>query len=67
MYYDLNPLCLMASKTRTAADTETFKESIFPCMGILIIALAACNQKELSPAASVPMTIAEALVKSADW
>ena len=33
-------LCLTASNTTTAAAFETFIESIFPCIGIMILAWA---------------------------
>ncbi len=50
--------CLLASKIRIAAETETFNESICPCMGIIMFCVAFSNHSLLRPVASVPTTIA---------
>ena len=57
--------CLLASKIRIAPETETFKESIFPSMGIFITSSAWLSHFSLSPVSSVPRTIAVAFSKSA--
>ena len=57
--YYLNSLCLLASKITIAAATETFIESILPCIGILMFCVALSLQISDKPVASVPTTIAE--------
>ena len=59
-----NPLCLHASNTSTAAAFETFIESIFPRIGMITVLLAMLIQLSDNPVDSVPMMIAEGLVKS---
>ena len=49
-------LCLTASKSRTAADTETLRESRRPSMGMRMWASAARRQMSLSPVSSAPIT-----------
>ena len=56
-----NPRCRQASKTTTAAAVETFIESIFPCMGMMMLASDCFTQASERPVASVPMTIADGL------
>ena len=51
-------LCLTASNMRMAADTETFRESSLPSIGIFMWASAAFLHTFVSPVASVPMTMA---------
>ena len=63
-FFEVNPLCRMASKVKTAVETDTFSESIFPRMGIFIRASARSIQKSVNPAASVPIIKAQARVKS---
>lgn len=58
IYLILNPLCLIASYTTTAAALETFIESIFPSIGMIILAVAFFTQISDNPVASVPMTMA---------
>jgi len=59
-----NPRCRIASKVMTAVETETFSESIFPRIGILIRFVALFIQKSVNPSASVPITMAEGCRKS---
>ena len=51
-------LCLTASKSSTAALTDTLRESRMPSIGMRICASAALRQMSVSPVASVPITIA---------
>ena len=59
-YMPLEPelLCLTASNSKMAVDTETFKESRRPNIGMRICASAAVRHVDDSPVDSVPMTIA---------
>ncbi len=49
-----NPLCLIASKVKTATEAVTFKESIKPRIGIFIRLSALFIHLSVSPVASVP-------------
>ena len=57
-------LCLTASKSSTAADTDTFSESSFPSIGILMFLSAASLHIPVRPVASVPITMAVAFFMS---
>ena len=52
-------LCLLASKITIAAETETFNESILPCIGIMMFSVASSVHSRLNPVASVPTAMAE--------
>ena len=51
-------LCLTASKSSTAALTDTLSESRMPSIGMRMWASAALRQMSVRPVASVPITIA---------
>lgn len=51
-------LCLTASKSNTAALTDTLSESRMPSIGMRMWASAALRQMSVRPVASVPITIA---------
>ena len=59
------PEALIASgKSKMAAATETFIESMVPDIGIIMFCVAASRQANVSPVASEPTTKAVACVKS---
>ena len=57
--------CLMASKVTIAVVTDTLSESAMPFIGMMMFWSAASTQAWEMPVASVPITRAEALRKSA--
>ena len=57
--------CLIASNVTIAVVTDTFKESAIPFIGMMMFWSAASTQAWEMPVASVPITKAEAFLKSA--
>ena len=56
--------CLFASNIKIPAATETFIESMAPCIGMIIFFVAFCNHSSDNPVASVPTTMAVEFLKS---
>ena len=58
----LNNRCLFASNKTMAAATETFIESILPCIGMFMFWVACSLKIVVKPVASVPTTTAVGFV-----